>query len=264
MMRSSVARGTLATVFVLAMLSTTPGSLAPRAASADGAIPADLLSFSHDIAILVRENRVGDLADLFAESQVTCPVDPVFPAEVCQDIPDGTVVRGYHVGRLQSQPGVVGRQTLEDLLAEFLGNLAPSESTVRTIARNASQDCESCAIVVIGESASAVPANVLLVGVRRGAEGYEAHRLVGGLTPDDSGAALLNGGAALGLHFVVPASEPYPPATGTGNIPHSRAADDSSHRLAMLVSTALATSAVLLSLSRGAGSFRRRRASGRT
>jgi hypothetical protein len=256
------ARILLGAVVTVALLSAPPGLLSGRSVSAQDGIPEDLLAFGHQIASLAEERHVSELVALFAESEVTCPVDPAFPGEVCKDTPEGAVVSGYHVGRFQSQPGVVGRQSLELLLGEFIGDLAAADLAVRTIARRGSPTCPNCASVVVAERAPAQPSNVLLFETRSPGIGFEVYRVIGGLAPSESLDALLNGGPALGHHFVVPGSQPYPPSTGTGR--EYSQIDEPRNREAMLLVAALVVSLALLPLSRGAASFRRRRASGRT
>lgn len=169
------------------------------------------------IESLVQSRDFVAIADLFDAREVTCPGDPVYRAQACDGLADGTVVSAYHIGLMNSEPGVVDRAGLEAFLGEYLDPLPAASATLQTIALRGFGDCPTCGLIVLaGEGGTSAPRLLFVFQVTAAGRVFSA---IGGLVPADGGA-ILAGGTWSGIAFIDPdAAVPAPPDTGSGIAP---------------------------------------------
>lgn len=203
-----------------AVVALVAVAILPVAAQAQTAGPpsrAQVVAFGRTVEALARANDAAAIADLFVADKYTCPIDQMPWAQACQDKPDGAVVDGYRVGRMQSEGTVVDRVHLESTLAEFLGYIPASSTTLRTVALRGFGDCPACAVMVFAAGvpgSSAVP-SLLLLQVSTADGGLVVYSAIGGVIPAD-GDAIVTGGAWSQLEFVAVDADPGAPSTGSG------------------------------------------------
>lgn len=221
-MRDFLPAGAAARYLLLALVAALGAALAPagQAYAQDAGQPtrAQVTMLGRAIESLARSRDFAAIADLFVDHDVTCPVDPVYRAQACTGLADGTVVAAYRIGLMNSEPGVVDRAGLEAFLGEYLDLVPAASATLQTIALRGFGDCPTCALIVLTADApgSDAPQAMFLFQVTAAGRVFSA---IGGLVPPDGGA-MLTGGAWSGIAFVDPDSAaPFPPGTGSGGAP---------------------------------------------
>lgn len=207
------------TLLVAAIVLITAIVAVPTPTRAQTAQPdrAQVVAFGRTVEALARTNAAAAIADLFVADEYTCPVDQMPWAQVCLDRPDGTVVDGYRVDRMQSEATVVDRTYLESTLMEFLADIPAGSATLRTVAMGAFGKCPACAAIVLAAAApssTAVP-SLLLLQVYAAEDGLVVHSAIGGIIPA-GGSALVMGGTWSSLEFLPVDADLGAPSTGSG------------------------------------------------